>query len=117
VLAVAAQLDRTYIREKILEGQQAAAARGNHGGRPKVIDNDTLIFARTLKDKGTPMPDIARKLVIKTDKNSVRATRGVVGAGARSIRRDYGGRLSSPTWWSHTAMESNVVRTQVSRCR
>lgn len=53
------------------------------------------------------MPDIARKLVIKTGKNSVRVTRGVVGAGARSIRGDYGGRLSSPTWWSHTAMESN----------
>ena len=42
VLAVAAQLDREYIREKTLEGQQAAAARGNHGGRPKVIDDDML---------------------------------------------------------------------------
>jgi DNA invertase Pin-like site-specific DNA recombinase len=39
VLAAAAQLDRDYIREKTLEGQQAAAARGNHGGRPKVIDS------------------------------------------------------------------------------
>jgi Resolvase, N terminal domain len=39
VLAVAAQLDREYIREKTLEGQQAAAAKGNHGGRPKVIDS------------------------------------------------------------------------------
>jgi len=46
VLAVAAQLDRNYIREKTLEGQQAAAAKGNHGGRPKVIDDDMLIFAR-----------------------------------------------------------------------
>ena len=36
VLAVAAQLDRDYIREKTLEGQKAAAARGNHGSRPKV---------------------------------------------------------------------------------
>jgi DNA invertase Pin-like site-specific DNA recombinase len=70
VLAVAAQLDRNYIREKTLEGQQAAAAKGNHGGRPKVIDDDMLIFARALKDKGTPMPDIARKLIIKTGKNA-----------------------------------------------
>jgi hypothetical protein len=32
-----------------------------------------LIFARALKDKGTPMPDIARKLVvIKTGKNTHR---------------------------------------------
>ncbi|MEV5576897.1 hypothetical protein AB0L06_43330 [Spirillospora sp. NPDC052269] len=37
VLAVAAQLDREYIRDKPLEGQQVAAANGNHGGRPKVI--------------------------------------------------------------------------------
>jgi DNA invertase Pin-like site-specific DNA recombinase len=35
VLAVAAQLDRDYIREKTLEGQRAAAAKGNHGGRPR----------------------------------------------------------------------------------
>ncbi|MFY9808669.1 MAG: recombinase family protein [Pseudonocardiaceae bacterium] len=70
VLAVAAQLDRDYIREKTLEGQQAAAAKGNHGGRPKVIDPDTLIFARALRDQGTPMPDIAQKLTIKTGKNA-----------------------------------------------
>lgn len=70
VLAVAAQLDRDYIREKTLEGQQAAAAKGNHGGRPKVIDPDTVIFARALRDQGTPMPDIAQKLTIKTGKNA-----------------------------------------------
>jgi DNA invertase Pin-like site-specific DNA recombinase len=70
VLAVAAQLDRDYIREKTLEGQQAAAARGNHGGRPKVIDEDDVLFARALRDKGTPMPDIVKKLTIKTGKNA-----------------------------------------------
>jgi DNA invertase Pin-like site-specific DNA recombinase len=46
VLAVAAQLDRDYIREKTLEGQQAAAASGNHGRRPEVIDEDDVLFAR-----------------------------------------------------------------------
>ncbi|MEG8179754.1 recombinase family protein [Nocardia terpenica] len=70
VLAVAAQLDRDYIREKTLEGQQAAAARGNHGGRPKVISEDDVLLARVLRDKGTPMPDIAKKLTIKTGKNA-----------------------------------------------
>lgn len=70
ILAVAAQLDRNYIREKTLEGQQTAAARGNHGGRPKVIDDDMLVFARALKDRGLPMPEIARKLRIKTGKNA-----------------------------------------------
>jgi DNA invertase Pin-like site-specific DNA recombinase len=72
VLAVAAQLDRNYIREKTVEGQAAAAAKGNHGGRPKVIDDDMLLFARALKDKGTPMSEIARKLEIKTGKNAGR---------------------------------------------
>jgi DNA invertase Pin-like site-specific DNA recombinase len=72
VLAVAAQLDRDYIRETTLEGQQAARARGNHGGRPKVIDDDMLTFARALRAKGAPMPDIAKKLVIKTGKNAGR---------------------------------------------
>ena len=70
VLAVAAQLDRNYIREKTLEGQQAAAAKGNHGGRPKVIDDDMLLFARALKDQGTPIPQIATKLTIATGKNT-----------------------------------------------
>ncbi|MFE5518380.1 recombinase family protein [Streptomyces virginiae] len=69
VLAVAAQLDRNYIREKTLEGQQAAAAKGNHGGRPNVIDDDMLTFAVALKNKGVPVPDIAKKLTIKTGKN------------------------------------------------
>lgn len=70
VLAVGAELDRNYIREKTLEGQQAAAAKGNHGGRPKVIGDDMLLFARALRDKGTPMPEITKKLVIKTGKNA-----------------------------------------------
>ncbi|WJD99499.1 recombinase family protein [Streptomyces antimycoticus] len=70
VLAVAAQLDRNYIREKTLEGQQTAAAKGNHGGRPKVIDDDSLLFARALKDRGVPVPEIAKKLTIKTGKNT-----------------------------------------------
>jgi hypothetical protein len=70
VLAVAAQLDREYIREKTLEGQQAAAAKGNHGGRPKVIDDDMLTFAATLRVQGVPMPEIARKLTIKSGKNA-----------------------------------------------
>ena len=46
VCVVVAQLDRDYIRDKTLEGQRAAASRSNHGGRPQVIDDDTLVFAR-----------------------------------------------------------------------
>lgn len=63
-------LDRDYIREKTLEGQAAAAAKGNHGGRPKVIDDDMLTFAIALKNKGVPFPEITGKLVIKAGKNT-----------------------------------------------
>lgn len=70
VLAAAAQIERNYIREKTLEGQVTAAAKGNHGGRPKVIDDDSLLFARALKDRGVPVPQIAQKLTIKTGKNA-----------------------------------------------
>jgi DNA invertase Pin-like site-specific DNA recombinase len=70
VLAVAGQIERNYIREKTLEGQVTAAKKGNHGGRPKVIDDDMLTFALALKDKGVPVPEIAKKLTIKTGKNA-----------------------------------------------
>lgn len=70
VLAVAGQIERNYIREKTLEGQVIAAAKGNHGGRPKVIDDDSLTFALALKEKGVPVPDIAKKLTIKAGKNA-----------------------------------------------
>ncbi|EGX60675.1 MULTISPECIES: recombinase family protein [Streptomyces] len=72
VLAAAAQIERNYIREKTLEGQVTAAAKGNHGGRPKVIDEDSLLLARALKDRGVPVPEIAKKLTIKTGKNAGR---------------------------------------------
>ena len=67
---MAAQLDRHYIRDRTLEGQQAAAARGNHGGRPKVIDHDALLYVRALREAGTPMPKIASTVTINTGKNA-----------------------------------------------
>jgi DNA invertase Pin-like site-specific DNA recombinase len=70
VLAHNAQLDRNYIREKTLEGQQAAAAKGNHGGRPRVLDDDQVAFARSLRAAGTPVPEIAKKVRIISGKNA-----------------------------------------------
>ncbi|MEV5576367.1 hypothetical protein AB0L06_40590 [Spirillospora sp. NPDC052269] len=62
VLTVSAQLDRDYVRDKTLEGQSAAAARGRHGGRPRVFDNNMLAFALALRAKGVGVPEIAAKL-------------------------------------------------------
>jgi DNA invertase Pin-like site-specific DNA recombinase len=91
VMAVAAQLDRNYIREKTMEGQAAAAAKGNHGGRPKVIDDDMLTFAIALKNKGNPVPQVAGKLVIKAGKNAKQAPlRRLALPGPRRSRRHRG---------------------------
>ncbi|MFJ1811254.1 MULTISPECIES: hypothetical protein [unclassified Streptomyces] len=70
VLAVAGQIERNHIREKTLEGQVIAASKGNHRGRPTVIDDDMLTFAVALKDKRVPVPEIAKKLTIKAGKNA-----------------------------------------------
>src|SRR3954470_24369746 len=51
-------------------GGGGAASKGNHGGRPKVIDDDMLTFAVALKNKGVPVPEIAKKLTIKVGKNA-----------------------------------------------
>ncbi|GAA4232457.1 DNA invertase Pin-like site-specific DNA recombinase [Streptosporangium album] len=65
-----------FIRELIVigtnEGLAAARARGRHGGRPKVFDDDMIAYARTLRERGVAVPDIARKLVIPTGKNKGR---------------------------------------------
>ncbi|WP_449291497.1 recombinase family protein [Nonomuraea marmarensis] len=67
-----AESEREYIREKSLEGQASARERGRHGGRPKVFDDDMIAYARTLRERGVAVPDIARKLVIPTGKNKGR---------------------------------------------
>ncbi|MET8537978.1 recombinase family protein [Streptomyces sp. NPDC005065] len=64
-----AESEREYIREKSLEGQASARERGRHGGRPKVVDDDMATYARSLRANGTPVPQIASKLVITSGKN------------------------------------------------
>ncbi|MFB4273205.1 recombinase family protein [Nonomuraea sp. GTA35] len=67
-----AESERVYIREKSLEGQASARERGRHGGRPKVFNDDMVAFARSLRERGVPVPEIASKLVISTGKNKGR---------------------------------------------
>ncbi|RVX40798.1 DNA invertase Pin-like site-specific DNA recombinase [Nonomuraea polychroma] len=67
-----AESEREYIREKSLEGQASARERGRHGGRPKVFDDDMAAYARSLRARGVPVPEIAAKLVIPAGKNKGR---------------------------------------------
>ncbi|HUR07601.1 MAG TPA: recombinase family protein [Nonomuraea sp.] len=64
-----AESEREYIRERSLEGQASARERGRHGGRPKVLDDDMIAYARTLRERGVAVPDIAAKLISPTGKN------------------------------------------------
>ncbi|MGW5676275.1 recombinase family protein [Streptomyces sp. NPDC003860] len=62
VLAVSAEVEREGIREKTLEGLEAAARKGNHGGRPSVMDADKLAIARARYAKGESVTTIAKAL-------------------------------------------------------
>ncbi|MGW4032162.1 helix-turn-helix domain-containing protein [Streptomyces sp. NPDC004838] len=63
-LAVAAEVEREGIREKTLEGLDTAARKGNHGGRPSVVDDDKLALARARHAKGESVTAIAKALGI-----------------------------------------------------
>lgn len=90
VLAAAAGLDREHHRQLVRAGQQAAAARGKRGGRPRVLDEAMLAAARRLYDEGVPVPEIAHRLMIPAGKNAGRhpslasVYRALSGPGARS---------------------------------
>ncbi|MCC3767540.1 recombinase family protein [Streptomyces sp. UNOC14_S4] len=66
VLAVSAEVEREGIREgireKTLEGLDTAARKGNHGGRPAVMDADKLAVARARRAKGESVTAIAKAL-------------------------------------------------------
>lgn len=106
----AAQIKRNYIREKSLEGQVTAAAKGRHGGRPKVIDDDSLPLTLALKGRGVPVSENAKKLTIKTGKNAGQALgrlclpgacrgRGNGGPDRGACRRPAGRREYRPGQW------------------
>ncbi|MFE4330448.1 recombinase family protein [Streptomyces sp. NPDC056831] len=61
VLAVSAEVEREGIREKTLEGLDAAARKGNIGGRPSVVDDDKLAVARARHAKWSA-PEVPRGL-------------------------------------------------------
>jgi DNA invertase Pin-like site-specific DNA recombinase len=72
VLAAAAGLDRNHRREKSIEGQQAAAAQGRRGGRPRVFDGEMTAAALAMREQGMAVPEIAARLVIPEGKNAGR---------------------------------------------
>ena len=64
VAAMAAEMERDLIRERTLDGLAAAKAQGRTGGRPVVIDGDTLAVALARRARGESVTAIAQYLKV-----------------------------------------------------
>ena len=63
IQAAFAEMERNVIRQRVLEGIQAARARGRKGGRPRIMTADKLRYARNLMaDRSRAIPDICKEL-------------------------------------------------------
>lgn len=65
MLALFAEMDRTYAAERASQAQAVASANGHRTGRPSVIDADKLEHAALLRDKGFSMKEITAKTGLK----------------------------------------------------
>lgn len=61
LLALFAEMERTYAAERVSHARAVAAANGRRTGRPSVVDPDKLEHATMLRDKGVPMREIVAK--------------------------------------------------------
>ncbi|MGW4641627.1 recombinase family protein [Sphaerisporangium sp. NPDC004334] len=66
--AAMAETERENIREATLEGLNAAARKGHHGGRPPVITDDMLHTVLRRRASGESVEDIRPDLIIPTGK-------------------------------------------------
>ncbi|MDP9406432.1 MAG: recombinase family protein, partial [Actinomycetota bacterium] len=61
LLALFAQMERTYALERAAHARAVAAAKGRHVGRPSVVDSDRLAYATHLRDAGHTIAEIVAK--------------------------------------------------------
>lgn len=61
MLALFAEMERTYAAERASHARAVAAAHGRHTGRPSVVNPDKLEHALMLRDKGVPIREIVTK--------------------------------------------------------
>lgn len=64
MMAAFAELERAMIRERTMAGLAAARAQGRTGGRPTVMDADTLAAARARHANGESPTQIAKTLAV-----------------------------------------------------
>lgn len=61
LLALFAQMERTYMLERAAHARAVAAKTGRRTGRPSVVDPDKLTYAIHLREAGHTMAEIAAK--------------------------------------------------------
>ena len=61
LLALFAQMERTYTVERAAHARAVATAKGRRVGRPTVVDADKLAYAAHLRDTGHSIADIVAK--------------------------------------------------------
>jgi DNA invertase Pin-like site-specific DNA recombinase len=61
MLALFAEMERTYAAERAAHARAVATANGRRTGRPSVVDPDKLEHALMLRDKGKTMREIVTK--------------------------------------------------------
>ncbi|WP_235618410.1 recombinase family protein [Embleya scabrispora] len=66
VLAAMPGMEREYMRDRTLEGQESARRRGKTIGGAGVTDESMLSMALHLRSQETSLRDIAKRLVITT---------------------------------------------------
>ncbi|CAH0158691.1 DNA-invertase hin [Microbacterium sp. Bi98] len=62
MLAIFAEMERSFIQERTVAGLRAAKAQGRTGGRPRSMDTVQARQAQKLRDGGESVPDIAKAL-------------------------------------------------------
>ncbi len=61
LLALFAQMERTYMLERAAHARAVATAKGRRSGRPTVVDPNKLDYARRLRDEGLTIAEIVEK--------------------------------------------------------
>jgi len=61
LLALFAQMERTYAIEQAAHARAVATAKGRRVGRPVLVDPDKLAYAAHLRDQGDSIAEIVKK--------------------------------------------------------
>jgi DNA invertase Pin-like site-specific DNA recombinase len=61
LLALFAQMERTYTLERAAHARAVATAKGRRVGRPVLVDADKLAYAAHLRDQGDTIAEIVKK--------------------------------------------------------